>query len=225
MSFLDLFVPRRCFLCWAKTLRTSHLCADCEHELPILPQVCLKCAIPIKPTRTLCRQCVKRPPAFDAVRACFIYQDPIARWIAAFKFTAQFNYSHVFYALLLEKVKPHPRPDVVIPMPLHPKRLKERGFNQSILIARPLCRALGLPLMREGAKRIIHTAPQRSLNALARARNVEHAFTTTIDFTNKHIAILDDVMTTGQTTQALASTLKKAGARQVDVWCIARVMR
>src|SRR5688572_11310216 len=95
----------------ARTPRTSHLCADCEHELPILPQVCLKCAIRLKRGTILCRRCISSAPAFDDVLACYVYQDPISRWITNFKFYEQFIYTHVFTAALLKKVQSRPRPD------------------------------------------------------------------------------------------------------------------
>jgi ComF family protein len=110
-------------------------------------------------------------------------------------------------------------------MPLHPNRLKERGFNQSLLIARPLCRALKLPLLYQGIERIIHTPPQHRLKAHARQQNVENAFYTLRDFSGQRLVIVDDVITTSQTAHALANTLKKAGASHVEIWCIARVMR
>ncbi len=225
MWILDTLFPRRCFLCWARTTRASHLCAECEHELPILPQVCLKCAIRIKQRSKLCQRCTKNAPAFDDVLACYAYQNPITRWITGFKFYEKFNYTHVFIDALLKKVTPHPRPDCIVPLPLHPKRLKERGFNQAIVIAVPVAHALNCPLIRHDVHRVIDTLPQRSLKARARAKNVTDAFATSRRFDNLRVAIIDDVMTTGETANALARTLKNAGAKTVEVWCIARVMR
>ena len=118
----------------------------------------------------------------------------------------------------------HPLPTSLIPMPLHDSRLKERGFNQALEIARPISRALNIPLDTRGVMRVKPTAAQHSLNALARKQNMQQAFVATKDYTHACIAIIDDVVTTQATVSALSRTLRAAGATRIEIWCIARAM-
>ena len=116
----------------------------------------------------------------------------------------------------------HPLPDLILPVPLHPLRIRERGFNQAVEIARPAARQFGLPLDLRGIRRIKHTAAQSGLNADERSLNLAQAFAATRNYTGLSIAVLDDVVTTGQTMHALCQLLKEHGAQRIEVWCCAR---
>lgn len=114
-----------------------------------------------------------------------------------------------------------PLPDLIIPMPLHRKRLQERGFNQALEIAKPVSRALKIPI-DQAVIRSKATLPQSTLHADERKRNMAKAFTTTRSYAGLHVAVIDDVMTTGHTVTALAQLLIRHGAARVDIWCCAR---
>lgn len=115
-------------------------------------------------------------------------------------------------------------PDRIIPVPLHAKRLKERGFNQALEIARPVAKHLRLPLDARGCKRTKYTDAQAQLDFANRSYNIKEAFSIESDYSNQHIAIIDDVTTTGQTLRELSQALKKAGAKQIDLWCCAKTL-
>lgn len=227
---LNILLPRICLLCRALTTRASHLCAPCEKDLPILSHACLKCAQILHgntESSLVCGACQQHPPPFDQTFVLLAYEAPVIRLISDLKFQGQLSHAPLFADLLHTQITSkwyahQPLPDLLLPMPLHPFRLKERGFNQALEIARPLARALRLPLDILGVERIRPTAPQSTLSAVQRARNVANAFRARGSYFGRHVAILDDVMTTGHTLAALAQTLKTAGARQVDVWCCAR---
>lgn len=115
-------------------------------------------------------------------------------------------------------------PQLIIPMPLHPKRLANRGFNQALEIARPIAKALQIPLDWQACRRIKDTPPQITLPRKERHKNMKNAFSCTKDFTGMHIAIVDDVITTGASVDALATVLHARGAREVSVWAVARTL-
>lgn len=113
-------------------------------------------------------------------------------------------------------------PDAIVPVPLHPSRLRQRGYNQSLEIARVVAKRLDLPIVTRGAKRVRATAAQTTLPLKQRARNVRNAFAVNGDLKGKHVAIVDDVMTSGHTVGALAKALRRAGAKEISVWVVAR---
>lgn len=223
--FLNLFFPRICLICQAHTPHPTHLCKACESELPILPEGCLKCADTHPSTH-----CEHGNPPFDRTFAYFSYEGQIAKLITGFKFHSAFPATHLFSLALLTGIQSkwyqaRPLPTRLIPLPLHPNRLKKRGFNQALEIARPLARALPLTLDTQTLIRLKDTAPQSELANAQRAINVAQAFAATRRLDGEHLALLDDVMTTGQTLTAAASALRAAGASTIDLWCVARTLR
>jgi ComF family protein len=206
------------------------LCEPCHRELPILTHFCLKCAAFLK-TQSLCEQCTANTPPFDRTYALLTYEDNVKRLILNLKFQQDLKNARLLGELLTVKIqqdwyREQSLPSVIIPVPLHKKRLKARGFNQALEIARPISKALDLPIDITSCERIKFTKPQATLHAEERLENVANAFQVYQDFSQQHIAVLDDVITTGHTITAFTSALKKAGANRVDVWCCARaVMR
>lgn len=168
-------------------------------------------------------------PAFDRTFVLFPYDPPIPQFIFALKFHHQLYYANTFGQLFLSRIskvwyKNQALPDMIIPVPLHRKRLRERGFNQSLEIAKFISKSLNIPLDIHGVKRIKNTQAQSGLKLASRKQNLERAFTTVQKNRYAHltIAILDDVMTTGYTVRSLAQTLKMNGAEKIHVWCCAR---
>lgn len=159
--------------------------------------------------------------------ALFPYQPPIKQLISELKFHQQLIYAHLFSELLFDQIKTRwyrnqPLPSIIIPVPLHPKRLRERGYNQTLEIAKPLAKSLRIPLHASGLIRHKSTQPQSGLSKRKRAQNVSQAFKVYDDFTNHHVALLDDVVTTGFTISECCKLLKAHHAKQIDVWCCAR---
>jgi len=207
-----------CLLCAGRS-GPELLCADCAADLPPLPDHCPRCALP-SPCGSLCGTCIASPPHFDGTTALWLYEFPCDRLVQALKYRARLALASFFARSLASR--PLPESDLLIPMPLHPERLGQRGFNQAVEIARSLARRTGLAARPRGARRVVHTAPQAELPYEERARNVRGAFACDLDLAGKCVAVVDDVMTTGATLNELARVLKRAGAARVENLVIAR---
>lgn len=216
-------LPSTCILCDRDGVAGRDLCHGCAAELPYLTAACERCAIPL-PQAGVCGQCQQSPPSFDAARALFHYREPLDQLITGLKFSGKLHNARLLGALMAERlVMPAaPRPDVFVPVPLHPARLRQRGFNQALELARPLARALAVPLLPQLCQRLRDTAPQLGQDAGARRRNLKGAFAVQPLGTIKSVAVVDDVMTTGSTAELLAQALKRAGAERVELWLCAR---
>lgn len=225
------FRYKNCILCDAPA--TGDFCDDCLTHLPGPPashcSVCLN-ALPLtalqheSPVR--CGTCVSNPPAYDATVAALAYTFPIDALIHALKYRAQLAIAPILAKRLTDRLKYLQRddtPDLIVPMPLHPERLRERGFNQALEIARGVARTLEIRLVADGCARIRNTPPQAELPWKLRQQNVRRAFDCTLDLTGMHVAVVDDVMTTGATLHALALRLKRQGAAKISNWLAARV--
>lgn len=217
-------LPQQCVLCAAGT-GDHWLCAACAGDLPWHDgAACPVCALPAG-TAAVCGECLRHPPAFDATFALLDYRFPVDALLQRYKYSGLLAVAGLMGTLLSARVQNLPRPDIIIPMPLHPTRLKERGFNQSTEIARTVARQLGIPLASRTCSRIRPTQPQAGLSPQERARNLRGAFACAQDLSGQHIVLLDDVMTTATSLDALARTVKNAGAARVDCWVIARTLK
>jgi len=155
--------------------------------------------------------------------ALYRYEPPVDHFIRELKFHHDLSMANLLGQSLASVVETIAvRPDVLVPVPLHPARARQRGFNQAIEISRPVSRVLKIPIDLDGVARVRDTASQARLSLPERRRNLRHAFSARRDFTGQRVALIDDVMTTGETAHHLASTLRKAGAAEVTVWVIAR---
>lgn len=171
-----------------------------------------------------CGQCVKSPPAFDLCISPYHYALPVSQFVTRLKFQHKLYYAQILAELLMAKIEQHAEglPDCIIPVPLHKKRLRQRGFNQALEIARPIARRYAIKLDTHCCTRVISTAPQMGQNKKSRQQNIRHAFKVSTRFHYKHVAIIDDVMTTGQTVNELARELRKQGAERIQIWSAAR---
>jgi len=205
-----------CFLC--RGAARGVLCGDCDAELPRLTQpLCPRCAL-ASPRGETCGRCLADPPPYDATVAALAYQFPADALIHALKFRGELALALFAGKLLLETVSSRPGVDCVIPVPLSAERLRERGYNQSVEIAR----AIGQPIELDVCLRTRHTAAQTELPLADRGRNVRGAFLCARLLDGKSVAVVDDVMTTGATLGEIAATLKAAGAARVVNWVVAR---
>ena len=214
-------LPSNCVLCGAATRRAT-LCAGCDAALPRLPRErCAVCALPLT-TGTLCGACLASAPRYDAVAALYAYAFPIDALIHAYKYGGRLTLAPLFASMLAAGVAESV--DVIVPMPLAPGRLAERGFNQAHEIARWIGGALAVPVRSNLCRKVAETAPQAALPWKERARNVRRAFVCDTDVRGLRVAVVDDVMTTGATLNELARVLKRAGAAHVSAWIIARTL-
>ena len=215
-------LPWRCLLCGAAGADGLDLCRACAAELPRNNHCCARCALPLPGSAALCGACQRKPPPWEAAWAPFRYGWPLDRLEARYKFGRELAAGRTLVALW--KALPAPaRPALILPVPLHRARLRERGYNQALELARPLGRALAIPVRHDLLLRPRATAAQTELDAAARRRNVRGAFAVRTDAAlPPHVAVLDDVMTTGATLAECARVLKRAGVRRVDVWALAR---
>lgn len=209
-----------CLLCGAEP-GPELLCPACIGDLSALPESCPRCALP-SPGAAVCGSCLNRPSHFDATLALWRYEFPCDRLVQALKYRDRLALAGFFARALASR--PLPEVDLIVPMPLHPRRLAERGFNQALEIARGLARRLGTPIEPRGVLRVKHTPPQTALPYEERAKNVRGAFLCKLDLSGASVAVVDDVMTTGATLSELARALKRAGATRVENFVIARTV-
>ena len=170
----------------------------------------------------LCAPCRSQPPPVHRTVAAFLYAPPLDRWLPRLKFHRDLTAGRLLSQLMLDRLYTAERPDAVLPVPLHRARLRSRGYDQALELARPLARALDLPLQCDLLQRIRATKPQSELDGAARSRNLRGAFAFGATVPPAHVALVDDVMTTGATLGELSKLLSEAGAADVQVWVFAR---
>ncbi|HKY70266.1 MAG TPA: ComF family protein [Gammaproteobacteria bacterium] len=201
------------------------LCPDCQNALPWLGRACTRCALPlVEIENTLCHRCQLQPFPFSQIHALFRYEPPMSNFVSELKFKGKIHYAKLFGQLMSQSLQEAPLPQAIIPVPLHFNRLRSRGFNQAVEIARPIAKNFGLPLLSNVCLRVQDTPQQITLNANNRKKNLSKAFVLKQPFSYQHVAIIDDVMTTGSTLLALHEVLSQAGVLQIEVWCLCRVL-
>lgn len=209
-----------CFFCLSSC--SDVWCNACEQGLIINIERCPVCARRTT-NRVLCGACIKQPPCFSSSEVLLNYQYPAKRLIQDFKFNKRPELAACFAKKLTDKlIRNTNLPETIIPVPLHKIRQQQRGYNQSLELAKNIAKRMGLAVNTALCKRIKNTGPQSSLTGQMRKNNVKGAFALTDSWAPKHVAIIDDVVTTGSTVNEIASLLIKAGCRRVDVWAIAR---
>jgi len=216
-------IRRYCILCGDRSEGLFDLCRACHGDLPVVPSACPHCALPL-PSELSCGRCLQNPPPYEACIAPFHYRFPIDELLKAAKFRQNLHYaSHLGRILAVElRCRGYERPDCLIPVPLHRWRLFRRGYNQALELARDISQQLEIPIDWKICRRIRNTPPQAGLSAQERRRNLRAAFRVDGAIPYRHVAIVDDVITTGQTVAELAQALHKAGVERVDVWAFAR---
>lgn len=221
-SLGHMLLPPRCLICREKGGNGIDLCENCFDCLPWHQSACDRCALPL-PLPGRCGRCLRRPPPLDMTCAVFLYAAPIDRLLPRLKFHHDLAAGRLLADLMAPSLEARPRPQALVPVPLHRDRLRRRGYDQALELARPLARRLGLPLLPRALRRIRNTAPQSELDARGRRRNLRAAFQAEPGLLPDHVALVDDVMTTGQTLHAAATALRRAGVARVDAWICARV--
>ena len=224
---LDLLFRPHCLLCKTATDHPHHLCPACLQQLPEQPENhCLHCGIGTSSAQAGCGLCLNAPnKTADATYFAYRYDYPMTHWIIGLKFSDRSEWSTLLGKLFWRRLKEPLRwesPDILMPIPLHPRRLLARHYNQSALLAGALAHFLHRPLVTNGLKRVKMTQPQTHLSADKRAENVRGAFRADPKkVQGRSILLVDDVFTTGSTARAAVQTLKRAGASRVVVACLA----
>ena len=219
-------LPPTCILCGGAGIDSQDICLGCFNDLTRNMYCCYRCAESFETvniTPQLCGHCINQSPAFDETYAPFIHQGIIRHLIATLKFNRQYKNARLLGSLLVNHLKKTAEPpELIIPVPLHKLRYQERSFNQTIEIAKTVSRQLNIPIDTKSCIRYRNTPHQIDLPAKQRHKNIKNAFKIIKPIKAQHIAILDDVMTTGSTVNELARVLKKAGVARVDIWVCAR---
>ncbi|WP_017349999.1 phosphoribosyltransferase family protein [Pantoea sp. A4] len=223
-------IPATCWLCRLPLQLPQHgLCSLCLRQLPTLPTLCPRCALPAASAHQACLRCQRTPPPWQALVCVGNYQPPLSHWVRDLKFSGVtalrvmlarlllLSFQHMRRQLLL------PKPDLVLCVPLHHRRAWQRGYNQTALLAAPLAHWLHAEfsqgLVRTGAR-----SPQHQLNAQQRKANLQGAFHLEIAVQGRHIALIDDVVTTGSTVAEISRTLLAQGAASIQTGCLCRTL-
>lgn len=210
---LHRILPAACLVCGAGNAQRDHLCQGCRNDLPAREDAALACP-----------GVASTPPGLELGQHIvpMRYAWPVDELVKRLKFGGQLACARPLAQVLLDSnAAMGCEPDLLVPMPLHPKRLRQRGFNQAQEIARLLAAELKVPLASGSLHRARNTRTQTELNRKQRASNVRNAFRAGCSLEGKHVVLIDDVMTTGATARAAALVLRAAGAERVDVWCVA----
>lgn len=220
--WLGRLLPARCRYC-GTPVEVGQLCSACTAALPWNRTACTHCALPMQHAG-ICPQCLRRPPRFDTAQVAFRLATPVRQSIHALKYQADFSDAALLGDLMALPLarREGPLPQLLIPVPLHPLRLMYRGYNQATEIARRLSLRLTLPVNAHAAVRLRRTEDQIGQTRAARRRNMRGAFAVNADLGGLHVALIDDVMTTGATFDALAHACRQAGAARIEAWAAAR---
>jgi ComF family protein len=217
-------LPQACFLCGAR-VTGKLLCAGCDADLPDLStHCCPQCALPT-PGGEICGACLKHPPAFDGTLARFAYAFPLDTLVKQCKYAHATSLTAFFAECMAQRKGAGATSlDYLLPMPLHPARLAQRGFNQAAEITRRLSSRIGVPWLPDACQRIRNTPSQAGLDLKTRQRNLRGAFTCNLDLSGKRIALIDDVMTSASSLNELARVVRRAGAAEIQAWVLARTL-
>ena len=219
-----------CVLCGEKcgSSNHNHLCKQCFSDLPAILSPCNICgdALSIKVSSNVCGSCLHTRPFYHKSLIPLEYSFPVSHLVKLLKYKDKVLVSSVLSQILLDRIRQDASgfPEIIIPVPLHPVRLMRRGFNQSALIAETISKELKIPLDQKSCRRIRNTSQQTGFDKSQRGKNIRNAFSVLNSFSAKHVAIVDDVVTTGSTVNELAKTLHHAGVEKIEVWACARTV-
>jgi len=223
-SRLSSALPRqRCCACGAAADQWVELCTGCRSDLVLVQNPCEGCGVPLPLAVRFCAECQRRPGPLDGCRAPFVYAAPIDILVRRMKFDGDLRAAQLLGRLLSEQLNScGGQVDFLVPVPLHRRRLIGRGYNQSLELAKQISAILQIPLLRSSCRRVRATLPQTAVSAKERRRNVRGAFHASSNLGGLRLALVDDVMTSGQTAESVAKEMKRAGAASVCLWACAR---
>lgn len=224
-SSMSFYLPALCRICHQYHRNQHAICQACIAILDPLGPACRSCAHPLTQANPpFCGACAVNPPIIDNIFTAYRYTEPLRSLIHAFKYEAALYLTSFLAALILKAIASNPETECLIPIPLHKKRIRSRGFNQAAVLTQHLSFILNKPFVLQGCTKVHATAAQAGLNAQQRHANLLHAFRAQ-PLIYKHVTLIDDLYTTGATANEVAKTLKQeAGVQRVDLWCCARAV-
>lgn len=214
-----------CYLCDGPLAAHPVLCEGCRCDLMVNRHACHQCGLPLDNRALRCGECQRQAPPFDRCLAPLIYDELARELVHQYKFDGRLGVGTLFAELIRERVVTENMtlPEALVPVPLHPRRLAERGFNQAMEMARLLGSSLGVAVDAGCVTRVVHRPAQSSLSTrYRRAANMRGVFAVVGEPCYDHVAVVDDVMTTGATVSTLGLALKMAGVKRVDLWVACR---
>lgn len=211
-----------CISCGCFADNDDGICRYCAEALPRLGAACQACALPLPVSASFCGRCSRGRLPVQRSYCLFEYRAPIDQLITRFKFRADLTVGHYLGRWLAQELAIADTPDAIVPVPLHAKRLRQRGFNQALELIKPLAAQRRIAIRTDIVERRLDTPDQIGLSALQRRRNMRQAFRCQGSSLPRHVALFDDVVTTGATVLTLAKSLLAAGVERVDVWALAR---
>lgn len=222
-NLIPWLIPTVCVLCHQYHHNTLTICLPCRDLFVPIGMGCRICRLPLSSEHFLeCGHCIKHKPAFDTVFTAYCFEEPLRRLLHEFKYQQGLHLRNLMTQLMLDALpSDFIKPDCLIPVPMHPDRIRIRGFNQSAELARLLAKKQNIPLSNHLCTKTINTPAQASLNAQSRRQNLKGVFHAKLSKLS-HVMLIDDLLTTGSTVNELAHTLKQQGVAKVDVWCLAR---
>ena len=223
---MDFLCKHTCIFCDSLSHRKLDLCLACERDLPVLQNYCKRCAETLPEGQKICGSCLSDLSMQIETTALFNYSSPIDQLIINLKFRNNLIGARILGELLgnhlYDQYQNKIKPEVIIPVPLHSIRLRERGYNQALELSRPISKKLNIPIDKFSIKRVKNTAAQAVLSAKERQQNIKQAFGIDENFKYDYVAIIDDVVTTGNTVNELCKVLCSAGVSRIDIWCCAK---
>jgi ComF family protein len=223
--FGQALLPPACLVCGGVGADGLDLCTPCRAALPWTAPACRRCGLPLAGTgeQPVCGLCQLVPPPLARVQCPLHYAFPVDRLLPRLKFHGDLAAGELLVALAAWALDPDERPAALVPVPLHPSRLRQRGYDQALEIARAFARHGGPPVRADALRRVRATPAQTTLDAAARRANLGGAFALRRGAAlPTHVALVDDVMTTGATLHECARVLQAGGVARVDAWCLAR---
>ena len=216
-------IPTVCVLCHHTHPAPQSICETCATLFPRIENPCQFCSRPLPNAEfCICGECLQKKPAFDRVMTQFHFEEPLRTLLHEFKYKQALHLRSFLTQLMLQAFdKEAALADCIMPIPLHPKRIQQRGFNQAAELAKLLAKKCAISYNATLCQKITNTAPQVGLNAQERQNNLRHSFIAKPSSYN-YVLLIDDLITTGSTANEMAKVLKKQGVKRVDVWCCAR---
>jgi ComF family protein len=218
--------PQNCLLCGADADPKTRFCDACYSSLPFNHHACPRCALPLPPATaagTRCGACLNKRLPYHTCHTALRYEPPSNQLIAQLKFRHKLHLTLPLAQLIIDRLGELKNPpDLLLPVPLHQQRMRERGFNQALELGRVVSNKYGIPLDSRLVKRTRDTKAQSDLNEQLRRTNLRHAFRVYGSLKGTRVAIIDDVITTGSTINEMSKTLKRSGASEITVWAVAR---
>lgn len=223
---INWLAPHKCFGCEAIIETPKPFCEACYIELPFQHNACGQCGQAFARKTDYCGRCISEPPYYDSCLCPFEYQTPISDLICALKYNDKPELAKKIGLMLADEIiqSESPLPEAILPVPIHTSRLRSRGFNQAKLIAVTVGNELGIPVINNAVIKRKATPPQAQQSLSIRKNALNNCFEVKHKINAQHLAIIDDVVTTGSTVNEIAKTLKKNGVDYIQVWAVAHTL-